>query len=254
MFKVSSYITMHDPPPAAAPAQKGPEADETPRPPSDGAAVSNDGKEACPQTGSGGPQATPLAEADKTASAQAKRARRLELQRDARDLLDDLGRGLTVAEICERRSWSRDAYFRRMRIAEKMTSREYDPAHTMAVFLKDAARYRLAQRSAGVRLQELESAFKDLAHSAEANPFIVPALTHAYVRLLAFSLDCDDRTFRRAVELGVVPPVSKDKREFTVAEWVEFAHKILGDAATNPLPPYESDPRFSCGPLEPDKP
>jgi len=254
MFKVSSYITMHDPPPAAAPAPKGPDADETPRPPSSAAAVNNDGKEACPQTGPGDPQTEHVAATDKTGSPQAKHARRLELQRDARALLEDLGLGLTVAEICERRSWSRSGYFRRLRVAEKMANREYDPAHSMATFLKHTARYRHAQRSAGVRLQELESAFKDLAHSAEANPFLVPALTHAYVRLLAFSLDCDDRTFRRAVELGVVPPVSKDKREFTVAEWVEFAHKILGDAATNPLPPYESDPRFSCGPLEPDKP
>jgi hypothetical protein len=232
---------MHGVQPAAGKTLPPPKAD----------AVTDDSKAACTQTAPGGSQSPPPT-ADKTM--QTKRARRLELQRDARDLLDDLGHGLSVAEICERRSWSRDAYFRRMRIAEKMANREYNPAHSMATFLKHTARYRHAQRSADARLRELETAFKDLAHSAGDNPFIVPALAHAYVRLLAFSLDCDEKTFERAIDLGFAPPLPEGKREFTVLEWINFAHKMLGDDVMNRLQANNPGLPLTPDSLEDEKP
>ena len=164
----------------------------------------------------------------KPARTPRKHATRKELEWDARGILEDLGHGLTVADICERRSWSRKEYYTRMRVAEELAKEEYDPAYNMAIFLKHTARYRVAQRSAEERLHEMEERLRDLARSDSANPFLAPALAHAYARILSLIIDCDDRTLKRAMELGVVPANLSEKagNEITFADFMKFGAKL----------------------------
>jgi hypothetical protein len=78
-----------------------------------------------------------------------KHAARHEPERDARAIVGDLGRGMSVAEICSANRGTRKAFYRRYRIAEKFTC--IDTTTPAATSPSSSRRKRAARNSSAAR-------------------------------------------------------------------------------------------------------
>jgi hypothetical protein len=161
------------------------------------------------------------------------RAGCLALEQDARLLLADLGKRLSVTEICRRRGWTRNAYYRRLRVAEKFAREEYDPRRAMAVFLKREARCQRLQAAADRCMKQVAFCLRGVSASDDrVKPAALAALIGAFVKALKFQADCERDLWQSARDMSLLPSQEPTGKEpVTLAELIKASIEEYGEEA-----------------------
>jgi hypothetical protein len=153
-----------------------------------------------------------------------KRSTRLAIERDARAILADIEDNFAMHEILKRHGWTRNAYYRRLRLAEQIARGKDDPQRIIALILKRQARYETLQRHAEARAEELQ---RRLAQPRNEGHQMAPreeaALTAGLLKMLNYIGECEERIHECEikVEHGLSSAIpSLDKQE--MAELQEY--------------------------------
>jgi hypothetical protein len=155
---------------------------------------------------------------------------------EARALREDLGAGLSVAEICAKRGWGAWTYQRRMRVARKMAEQEYNPERSFDIFIRYEARYRAFQAQAESLARVLDNYLGKYIDSPLASK--IATVAHARAAVSRLIADWEDRIIATAQRLGVIPSAPPEREDGGKERWTfaEFARAAIVERESSTEP------------------